>query len=164
MGLYGQHWKFDGVPAAFVTRGSDNGHYNILFEREFASIEQIDAINWSRPIIEHLVEQTELGLPEGYGFEVVNVSYYNGTRTYTVELKTAKQYLGDVTGYQAQIDELDQVVAQKEATIAEQSAAISAKDAQLAEKDEIIENQAAAAQAREEELAAAYMEGVESNG
>lgn len=194
MSLYGQHWKIDGVQAAFIMRGTQNGRYRVLFERAFASIEQIEAINWAHPAIEHtnLACPDEIGLPDGYGFNIVRISYDSGNRSYTAEVEVASQYLGDVTGYQAQIDELDQAVAEKnaalgekdatisaqavtiqekdavivekEAAIAEQSATISAKDAQLAEKDEIIENQAAAAQAREDELAAAYVEGVESNG
>lgn len=136
MGFFGKYWKIDGVTAAFITRGSVNGQYRLLFERENATLEQIEAINWRKPAIEKLTDRDELGLPEGYGFEVVDITYANNTKSYTVTVKTTQQYLGDVTEYQAQVTELSGQVAEAQT----QSAA------------------------KETELAAAYEEGVESNG
>ena len=144
MGFFGKYWKIDGVTAAFITRGGVNGKYRVLFERENASLEQIESINWAKPVIEKLTDRDcEQGLPEGYGFEVVDITYANNTKSYTVTVKTAQQYLGDVTEYQVQAAELQ--------------AQVTALSGQVTEAQE----QAAA---REAELAAAYEEGVESNG
>lgn len=144
MGFFGKYWKIDGVTAAFITRGGVNGQYRVLFERENASLEQIESINWAKPVIEKLTDRDcEQGLPEGYGFEVVDITYANNTKSYTVTVKTAQQYLGDVTEYQVQAAELQ--------------AQVTALSGQVTEAQE----QAAA---REAELAAAYEEGVESNG
>ena len=64
MSKLGKRWEFDGVPAAFVTRSAVNGHYCITFEREEASLEQIEQINWSRPAIRRLTDrQDELAKP-----------------------------------------------------------------------------------------------------
>lgn len=143
MGFFGKYWKIDGVTAAFITRGSVNGQYRLLFERENATLEQIEAINWAKPTIEKLTDRDELGLPEGYGFEVVDITYANNTRSYTVTVQTAQQYLGDVTEYQAQVAELQAQVTELSGQVAEAQTQSAAK---------------------ETELAAAYEEGVESNG
>ena len=73
MSLYNQHWKIDGVPAAFIARGEGNGRYQVLFEREQAELPAIEAIEWDHPSVEHLVDRDDLALPEGYGFEVVDL-------------------------------------------------------------------------------------------
>lgn len=181
MSFFGKHWKFDGVQAAFVMRGVQNGRYTVVFEREYASIEDIEGIDWAHPTIEHTDTRCpdELGLPEGYGFEVVKISYNSNDRSYRVDLQVESQYLGDVTGYQAQVADLESQVAQAQGQVTEAQA--QAKEAQaqaeaaeaaVAEKDATI-----AAQAQEieelkaggdtgvvESLQAAYQEGVESNG
>ena len=144
MSKLGKRWEFDGVPAAFVTRSAVNGHYCITFEREEASLEQIEQINWSRPAIRRLTDrQDELGLPEGYGFELTDVRYQHAGRYFVAEVRTASQYLGDVSAYQAQIAELN-------GKMAEQQAALEAQSAQ--------------ADAAVSSMEAAYEEGVESNG
>mgnify|MGYP001543324627 CR=1 FL=1 len=75
-----------------------NGRYSVIFERDDAFLEQIEKINWAKPTIQRLSEDAnEQGLPEGYGFKVVDIKYDNSGRHYTVELQTASQYLGDVT-------------------------------------------------------------------
>lgn len=151
MGFFGKHWKIDGVAAACITRGRENGRYEILFEREDTSLEQIEAINWAMPAVERLTDRDcETGLPEGYGFEVVDITYAHGTRSYTVTVRTARQYLGDVTEYQAQAEAL-------RARMAELSGQADA-DRQRADAAEL------AAVKRESDLAKAYEEGVESNG
>lgn len=144
MSKLGTRWEFDGVPAAFVTRSAVNGHYCITFEREEASLEQIEQINWSRPAIQRLTDrQDELGLPEGYGFELTDVRYQHAGRYFVAEVRTASQYLGDVSAYQAQIAELNE-------KLAEQQAALEAQSAQ--------------ADAAVSSMETAYEEGVESNG
>ncbi len=85
-----------------------NGRYTVVFEREFASLEQIEAVNWDKPTVEYIGPHgSEDGLPEGYGFEVEDIRYRSSTKSFDVILKTASQYLGDVTGYQDQIDQLE---------------------------------------------------------
>ena len=154
MSYYTKSWKFDGVQAAFVMRGSQNGRYLVKFEREFASLEDIEGINWTKPAIEHTNPQCpdEFGLPVGYGFTVAGITYDSKTKSYTVELQVADQFLGDVTPYQEQIAQLESEAAEKDAAIAEKEAAIKALEA------------GGTAEAVKADLQAAYAEGVESNG
>ena len=144
MSKLGKRWEFDGVPAAFVTRSAVNGHYCITFEREEASLEQLENIQWATPSIVRLTDhEGELGLPEGYGFEITDIRYQHSGRYFVVEVRTAQQYLGDVTVYQAQIDDLTQTIRQQQ----------TALDSQTAETAAMISS-----------MKAAYEEGVESNG
>ena len=154
MSFFTKSWKFDGVQAAFVMRGSQNGRYLVKFEREFASLEDIEGIDWIKPAIEHTNPQCpdEFGLPAGYGFTVAGITYDSRTKSYTVELQVADQFLGDVTPYQEQIAQLESEAAEKDATIAEKEAAIKALEA------------AGTAETVKADLQAAYTEGVESNG
>lgn len=154
MSFFTKSWKFDGVQAAFVMRGSQNGRYLVKFEREFASLEDIEGINWTKPAIEHTNPQCpdEFGLPVGYGFTVAGITYDSKTKSYTVELQVADQFLWDVTPYQEQIAQLESEAAEKDAAIAEKEAAIKALEA------------GGTAEAVKADLQAAYTEGVESNG
>lgn len=154
MSFFTKSWKFDGVQAAFVMRGSQNGRYLVKFEREFASLEDIEGIDWTKPAIEHTNPQCpdEFGLPAGYGFTVAGITYDSRTKSYTVELQVADQFLGDVTPYQEQIAQLESEAAEKDAAIAEKEAAIKALEA------------AGTAETVKADLQAAYTEGVESNG
>ena len=53
--FYGTHWTIDGVTAGPITRNYlGNGQYAVIFEREYASLEQIEGINWAKPSIEHI--------------------------------------------------------------------------------------------------------------
>ena len=147
MSLYGSKIQIDGVPCGLVMRGSVNGQYLVVFERELATLEQVEAISWDRPAIEG-----ECILPAGYGFTVSDIRYSAATRSYTVVLQVAEQYLGDVAGYQSQVEELQSTVA--------------GQRAELQEKDETIARlkEEGSAQALKAELGAAYEEGVERNG
>ena len=160
MSLYGTNLQIGGVTCGIVMRGSGNGKYLAVFEREFASLEDIEAISWDKPEI-----QGECILPVGYGFEVADIRYSAATRSYTVELQVAQQYLGDVAGYEAQVSELDflalsyaypvqLMMESKEATIQSQQETIQALEAAGTAKQVQVE----------EKLEAAYEEGVESNG
>lgn len=124
MNMYNGKVKIDGVMCSLITSGHKNGEYIVFFERTYATIEQIEAINWRRPTLSGPCE-----LPRGYGFEVKDIEYSMGTRTYHVTLQVQEQYLGDVTGYQAQIDTLEGDKAQLQADK-------SALEGQLAEADE----------------------------
>ncbi len=144
---YGKRWMIDGVPAGPIHRHyPNNGHYSIIFEREYAFLEQIEAINWAKPALQCVSPHAnEPGLPEGYGYTLEDITYCHSSRTYTVTLRTDRQYLGDVTGYQDRIAELETAAAEKDSTIAAQTA-------QLAESEENL----AAASAQLAELEAAY--------
>lgn len=175
MSFFTKSWKFDGVQAAFVMRGGQNGRYLVKFEREFASLEDIEGIDWTKPTIEHTNPQCpdEFGLPAGYGFTVAGIIYDSRTKSYTVELQVAEQYLGDVAGYQSQIDEKDAAIAEKDATISQQAADLAAKETTISQQAATIQSQAetiesmeagGTAEAVKADLQAAYTEGVESNG
>ena len=146
MSLYGSKIQIDGVACGLVMRGGVNGQYLVVFERELATLEQVEAINWERPTIEG-----DCILPVGYGFRVSDIRYSAATRSYTVVLQVGEQYLGDVTAYQSQVAQLESTVAQQKT--------------ELREKDETIAQlESEGSQALKEELEAAYEEGVESNG
>ena len=147
MSLYGSSVKIDGVPCGLVMRGAGNGQYLAVFERELATLEQVEAVRWEQPAIEG-----DCILPVGYGFTVSDIRYSAATRSYTVVLQVAEQYLGDVTGYQAQ-------VAQLESTVARQQEEIREKDDTIAQLES-----AGGDGTLKAELEAAYEEGVESNG
>lgn len=138
---YGKHWKIDGVIAGPITKDPfQNGRYIILFEREHASLEQIEAIHWDHPAIQRLPGcRAGEGLPEGYGFDLMDIKYHHNTQAFEATVRTAKQYLGDVTGYQAQIDALTEQIGSLEGKTQE-------------------------AEALKTDLTAAYAEGVEQNG
>ena len=140
MSLYGGAYKIGGVPCGLILRGGANGAYQVVFEREYASLEQIEAIQWDPPVVEG-----DCILPAGYGFTVQDIQYSAGTRSFTVSLQVAKQYLGDVTGWQAQTEALQETIEEQAAAIAALEAADTAEDVKA-------------------ELRAAYTEGVESNG
>lgn len=142
MGFYGKDITIDGVVCGLLMRGAANGEYLAVFEREYAGLEQIEAINWERPAVRCKRDCDKI-LPEGYGFQVRSITYDSGVRAYTVTFQVKEQYLGDVTGYQARIEELEG-----------QSAALSGQVSEAREE----------ARAKEAELASAYEEGVESNG
>lgn len=128
MSLYGKRWLIDGVPTGFIMRSPINGQYTVTFEREFATLDQIEAINWANPTIEYVgPHKNEDGLPAGYGFEVADIGYQSTYKSFVVCLTVGSQFLGDVTGYHAQIKELE--------------ASLSAKDDLIREKDAIIHEQ-----------------------
>ena len=111
MSLYGEKFKIGGLSCGLVLRGSANGEYRVVFEREYASLEQIEALEWDPPILEG-----ECILPEGYGFMVKDIQYSAATRSYHVVLQVGTQYLGDVTGYQAQVTQLQGTITEQAGT------------------------------------------------
>ncbi len=132
MSMFAKCWKIGGVIAGPVTRDpAANGRYRVIFERDNgAELEKLEAVDWARPAVEELPENRgRSGLPEGYGFELEDVRYRHEGRYFEVTVRTARQYLGDVTGYQAQIDELS-------AENAEKAAQIGTLERELAEADE----------------------------
>lgn len=85
-------------------------------------------------------------------FQVRDIRYAHATRSYTVLLQTAEQYLGDVAGFQAQLGELEETLQEKQALLQEQESMIAA-----------LEQAGSAAQLRSE-LEDAYQKGVELCG
>lgn len=168
MSLYGNRCSIGGVSCGMVLRGAANGEYRAVFEREFASLEDIEGIRWDRPQI-----QGACILPAGYGFTVRDIQYSAATRSYTVVLQVAEQYLGDVAGYQSQMAELEENLAQKDRTLEETAASLAEKESAIARKQETIDRQeealakleaAGTAAQVDAQLKAAYQEGVEQNG
>ena len=116
MSKLGIRWEIDGVPAAFVTRGSANGRYCVTFERSEASLDQIEQINWSNPALNRMTESSsELALPFGYGFDLVDLRYQHSTQLFVAELQVAQQYMGDVSDYQVQIQQMTETIDQQSA-------------------------------------------------
>ena len=153
MSFYGNRCHIGGVPCGMVLRGAANGEYRAVFEREFASLEDIEGIQWDRPQI-----QGECLLPAGYGFTVRDIQYSAATRSCTVVLQVAEQYLGDVAGYR-ELEETAATLAEKEADIARQRETIAQQAEALAELEA-----AGTADQVDAQLRAAYTEGVEQNG
>ena len=158
MSLYGNRCSSGGLSCGMVLRGAANGEYRAVFERESASLEEIEGIRWDRPQI-----QGECILPTGYGF----------ARSYTVVLQVAEQYLGDVVGYQSQVAELEEGLARKDRELEETEASLAEKESAIAQQRETIAQQAEAlaeleaagtAAQVDAQLRAAYQEGVEQNG
>lgn len=133
MSLYSKTAQIDGLRFGLVMRGASNGVYEILFERECASLEQIEAVNWAKPAIEG-----DTILPKDYGFEVVGINYSSHDKSYRVTVRVARQYLGDVTAYQEQIDELREDKRQLTEQNAAQKEEIGLLEEQLTEADEAL--------------------------
>lgn len=133
MSLYSKTAQIDGLRFGLVMRGASNGVYEILFERECASLEQIEAVNWAKPAIEG-----DTILPKDYGFEVVGINYSSHDKSYRVTVRVARQYLGDVTAYQEQIDELREDKRQLTEQNAAQKEEIGLLEGQLTEADEAL--------------------------
>jgi len=52
MSLYGKKFTVNGLPCGLVIRGVGNGRYQLVFERDRVSLDQLEAVNWRRPKIE----------------------------------------------------------------------------------------------------------------
>ncbi len=107
MGLYKNEITINGVKCGLVLRDGDG--YTAIFEREFANLEDIEGIQWDAPEVEG-----PSILPEGWGFEVKDITYAHSERCWRVRLALGKQHMGDVTGYQERIAALEEERAQAE--------------------------------------------------
>lgn len=142
---YSNKTSIDGVRCTVSPEGGlGSGKFRALFERELASLEQIEAIHWDMPQI----AGDSAGLPAGYGYQVDDITYAHATCTYHVTFHVLTQYLGDVSGYQAQVAQLetDLAAAQEEASSA-QAAAETAQQEITALEDSLATAQAGAEQA-----------------
>lgn len=145
MSLYKNEITIGGIRCGLILREGDD--YEALFEREFASLEDIEGIQWDPPEI-----VGDCILPHGCGFDVTGISYSHSERCYRVKLALGKQYLGDVTGYQEQVGRLQEQL-QKE-----RSQTREALDELQKQLDSVERNAVA-----EAELRNAYAEGVNGN-
>ena len=118
-GLYGVNYKINGHRVGCVAALPDG--YHVKFERcyEENTLETIETINWQNVSVEQVrQDHPACPLPEGYSFGVVRIDYEMSSECFTVVLKAGKQYWGDVTSYQAQIDDLTASLSGKDAEIA----------------------------------------------
>ena len=118
---YSNKTSIDGVRCTVSPEGGlGSGKFRALFERELASLEQIEAIHWDMPQI----TGDSAGLPEGCGYQVDDITYAHATCTYHVTFHVLIQYLGDVSGYQTRVAQLetDLAAAQEEASSAQAAA------------------------------------------
>ena len=142
---YSNKTSIDGVRCTVSPEGGlGSGKFRALFERELASLEQIEAIHWNMPQI----AGDSAGLPAGCGYQVDDITYAHATCTYHVTFHVLTQYLGDVSGYQAQVAQLktDLTAAQEEASSA-QAAAETAQQEITALEGSLATAQAGAEQA-----------------
>ena len=137
---YSNKTSIDGVRCTVSpVEGLGSGKFRALFERELASLEQIEAIHWDMPQI----AGDSAGLPAGCGYQVDDITYAHATCTYHVTFHVLTQYLGDVSGYQAQVAQLetdlesaheDTAAAQQEAQQAREAAQAAQQEAQAAQE------------------------------
>ena len=131
-------FTIDNVPVKLVIRKPQNGEYLLFFEHD-VTLDQLESIHWEKPTIVKAepVRPYDTFLPDGYGFELVKLTYSSLPKEWQAEIKVCKQYLGDVTGYQAQIDELTEKSADQQSTISNQKQKIVALETQLEETDKL---------------------------
>ena len=131
---YGVKYKINGhrVGNVFVL----SSEYHVTFERCYSenTLESVEAIDWKNVTVEQVrTDCPACPLPEGYAFTVKAIQYDMNTQSIKVILKTDKQYWGDVTPYQAQIESLTATVAEKNIQLTESEENLAAANAQLAE-------------------------------
>ena len=118
---YSNKTSIDGVRCTVSPEGGlGSGKFRARFERELASLEQIEAIHWDSPQVSGDVSL----LPPGRGYLLDDIAYDHATRTYHVAFHLADQHLGDVSGYQTRVAQLetDLAAAQDEASSAQAAA------------------------------------------
>lgn len=131
---YGVKYKINGhrVGNVFVL----SSEYHVTFERCYSenTLESVEAIDWKNVTVEQVrTDCPACPLPEGYSFTVKAIQYDMNTQSIKAILKTDKQYWGDVTPYQAQIESLTATVAEKNIQLTESEENLAAANAQLAE-------------------------------
>ena len=131
---YGVKYKINGhrVGNVFVL----SSEYHVTFERCYSenTLESVEASDWKNVTVEQVrTDCPACPLPEGYSFTVKAIQYDMNTQSIKAILKTDKQYWGDVTPYQAQIESLTATVAEKNTQLTESEENLAAANAQLAE-------------------------------
>jgi len=103
MNVYGKNWKINGLIAAVINRMQTPGQYIVKFDRDLATIEQIEAIDWMNLKVECLMINKIDILPPGYSFKVKDITYDNVTKHYSVIIVTDERNFGDVKWYESEI-------------------------------------------------------------
>ena len=131
---YGVKYKINGHRVGNVFALSSE--YHVTFERGYSenTLESVEAIDWKNVTVEQIrTDCPACPLPEGYAFTVKAIQYDMNTQSIKVIIKADKQYWGDVTPYQAQIESLNATVAEKNTQLTESEENLAAANAQLAE-------------------------------
>ena len=131
---YGVKYKINGHRVGNVFALSSE--YHVTFERCYSenTLESVEAIDWKNVTVEQIrTDCPACPLPEGYAFTVKAIQYDMNTQSIKVIIKADKQYWGDVTPYQAQIESLNATVTEKNAQLTESEENLAAANAQLAE-------------------------------
>ena len=131
---YGVKYKINGHRVGNVFALSSE--YHVTFERCYSenTLESVEAIDWKNVTVEQVrTDCPACPLPEGYAFTVKAIQYDMNTQSIKVIVKADKQYWGDVTPYQAQIESLTATVAEKNTQLTESEENLAAANAQLAE-------------------------------
>ena len=130
---YGVKYKINGHRVGNVFALSSE--YHVTFERCYSenTLESVEAIDWKNVTVEQIrTDCPACPLPEGYAFTVKAIQYDMNTQSIKVIIKADKQYWGDVTPYQAQIESLNATVAEKNTQLTESEENLAAANAQLA--------------------------------
>jgi hypothetical protein len=131
---YGVKYKINGHRVGNVFALSSE--YHVTFERCYSenTLESVEAIDWKNVTVEQIrTDCPACPLPEGYAFTVKAIQYDMNTQSIKVIIKADKQYWGDVTPYQAQIESLTATVVEKNTQLTEREENLAAANAQLAE-------------------------------
>ena len=131
---YGVKYRINGHRVGNVFALSSE--YHVTFERCYSenTLESVEAIDWKNVTVEQIrTDCPACPLPDGYAFTVKAIQYDMNTQSIKVIIKADKQYWGDVTPYQAQIESLNATVAQKDTQLTESEENLAAANAQLAE-------------------------------
>lgn len=131
---YGVKYKINGHRVGNVFALSSE--YHVTFERCYSenTLESVEAIDWKNVTVEQIrTDRPACPLPEGYAFTVKAIQYDMNTQSIKVIVKADKQYWGDVTPYQAQIESLTATIAEKNTQLTESEENLAAANAQLAE-------------------------------
>lgn len=131
---YGVKYKINGHRVGNVFALSSE--YHVTFERCYSenTLESVEVIDWKNVTVEQIrTDCPACPLPEGYAFTVKAIQYDMNTQSIKVIVKADKQYWGDVTPYQAQIESLTATIAEKNTQLTESEENLAAANAQLAE-------------------------------
>lgn len=132
-------FKVNGHRCSYISSPDRAGRYRLHFDRawEENTIEALEAVDWTTITVKKArSDAMKCYLPGGYTFSLETISYLHTDRVYVVSVLADERCYGDVASYQAQIDELNALRAQKDAQIAEAEEKLTAATAQLAELEE----------------------------
>ena len=132
----GRHGRSYATPSLLKRGLTLSSEYHVTFERCYSenTLESVEAIDWKNVTVEQIrTDCPACPLPEGYAFTVKAIQYDMNTQSIKAIIKADKQYWGDVTPYQAQIESLNATVTEKNAQLTESEENLAAANAQLAE-------------------------------